>query len=322
MNALSRRSILLAPASAQSQFFRGVNFTAERPDVYGSDGARAMLRQLPTHGVDSIALVPYGFTPRQSPTVRIAGARSWESDDGIRDLAKLARELRLKVLLKPHVWTPTGFPGDLHFPRPEERRQWFDSYALFLEHYARLAVEIRADLFTVGNEFVKLSVSPEYEEHWRNLISRARRIYRGPMTYAAVQGEEFEGIRFWDALDYIGLNNYYPWPDDLNPRGLVERIHDVHRRHRKPVLFTECGFASLSAPHKAPWDETVRAISLPAQARCYEALLKAFYKQPWLAGMFFWKVGTNGFGGDNDTSHTPWRKPAMQVMARYYRGAR
>ena len=34
--------------------------------------------------------------------------------------------------------------------------------------------------------------------------------------------------------------------------------------------------------------------------------------------MYVWKVGTNGFGGLNDGSHTPWDKPAMQVLRRWY----
>ncbi|HET7102290.1 MAG TPA: hypothetical protein VFJ52_14140, partial [Terriglobia bacterium] len=34
--------------------------------------------------------------------------------------------------------------------------------------------------------------------------------------------------------------------------------------------------------------------------------------------MYWWKVGTNGFGGADDTSLTPWGKPAMQVVRKWY----
>ena len=59
-------------------------------------------------------------------------------------------------------------------------------------------------------------------------------------------------------------------------------------------------------------------ISLDEQKRCYEAVLQAFYKKPWFQGIYWWKIGSNGFGGPADGSHTPWRKPAMDVVKRWY----
>lgn len=306
----------MAAAASAAPFRRGVNFTAERPDVYGSAGARRMLEQFPAHGINSIALVPYGFTPRQSPSVRLPGPGSWESDAGVADLAAHARKQGIRVLLKPQIWSHTGFPGDLFYANPTDRRRWFDDYARFVDHYAQLATRIGAEIFCVGNEFVKLS---REEGEWRTLIARARRHYGGAIAYAAVQGEEFENLRFWDAVDLIGLNNYYPLPDSLDCSAVVSKVEAIHRRYRKPVLFTECGYSSFTNPHRQPWDETTRQLSMSDQARCYEALLRAFYRQPWLAGMYWWKVGTNGYGGPEDGSHTPWRKPAMQVISRWYR---
>src|SRR5258708_8754215 len=39
-------------------FQRGVNFTAAFPAFYGNDAAVEMLKKLPAHGINSIALVP------------------------------------------------------------------------------------------------------------------------------------------------------------------------------------------------------------------------------------------------------------------------
>ena len=306
-------------ARTRGLFHRGVNFTAEHPEFYGSKGALGMLRRLPDFGVSSIALVPYGGSRPGQPAVRFNPARSWENDAGIRALAAEARTLGLRVFLKPQVWTGRGFPGDLDFPRADERRQWFSSYRLFLEHYARLAAAIGASLFSVGVEFARLSA---HDEHWRELIAAARKIYPGPITYCACQGPEFEQLRFWDALDYIGLNNYYPLPDDLSTTGTVRRVEAVQRRFGKPVIFAEAGFASLENCHRQPWDETPRRISTGQQARCYEAVFRAFYHKPWFEGVYWWKIGTNGFGGPEDGSHTPWRKPAMEVIRRWYSGGR
>lgn len=317
---MTRRSLmaLLAPVPAQAKplpFQRGVNYTAEWPDVYSSARARAILESLPQYGINAVAFVPYGFTPNGEASVRYGGDRVWEKDAAIQTLAAAAQAKGMRVFLKPQVWVRRGSPADLDFPNDAARAQWFAAYRGFLEHYASLAVRIRADLFSVGVEFVRLT---RHEREWRALIARAREIYSGPLTYAANFGPEFEGIRFWDALDRIGLNNYYPLPDDLNTGAIVAKVEAVQRRFGKPVIFPEAGFSSLEAPHRQPWDETPRKLSPQDQARCYAAIFEAFYERPWLDGIYWWKVGTNGFGGPEDGSHTPWRKPAMEVVRKWY----
>lgn len=299
-------------------FQKGVNFTAEGPVGYSPDPSSSMLDALGKYGVNAIALVPYGFA---RGTEVSPGYGGMERAELIEAVAALAHLRGMKVLLKPQIWVGGGgYPGNIQFRSAEDRTRWFQQYQRFLENSAALAARIHADLFCVGVEFVQLS---HYEDEWRKLIARVRQLYPGPLVYAATQGPEFEGIRFWDALDYIGLNNYYPLPDDLSMDSIVRKIEEVQRRYQRPVIFTEAGFSSLVAPHKAPWDETVRTLSPYEQALCYEAVLRAFYKRPWFQGVYWWKVGTNGFGGPSDGSHTPWGKPAMDVVGKWYlRGGR
>ena len=300
---------------AQNRIFlqKGVNFTAEGRRGYGAETTLEVLRELPKFGINSIALVPYGITRKGSSSIRFGGM---ERDEDIIRIAEQARSLGIKVMLKPHIWVPGSFIGDLDFASDSERAEWFVEYRSFIEHHARLAVRIQADIFCIGTELSKLSTR---EAEWRRIIRAVRKIFRGALTYAAVQGPEFETLRFWDELDYIGLNNYYPLPDDLSTTAIVGKVEAVQKRFRKPVIFPEAGFASLEAPHKAPWDETRRKLSMEEQARCYEAIFKAFWGKPWFKGIYWWKVGTNGFGGTEDGSHTPWRKPAMEVVGRWYR---
>ncbi|MBK9168301.1 MAG: hypothetical protein IPM24_12645 [Bryobacterales bacterium] len=305
----------LRPATppAPLRFQKGVNFTAERRVGYGAESVSGMLDRLAGHGVDSIAVVPYGFAPRGEPVVRFGGG--WERDADMERLSAEARRRGMLVLLKPQIWLRRGYPGEIEFDSEEDRARWFAEYARFLEHYAKLATRIEADLFSIGVEFARMT---RHESEWRSLIALARRHYNGPLTYTAAHGPEFESVRFWDALDYIGLSNYYPLSDGLSADRAVRAVEAVYRRYRKPVLFTEAGFASLKDPHLAPWDETPREWSGEDQARCYEAVFRAFYDKPWFQGVYWWKVGTNGYGGPEDGSHTPWGKPAMDVVARWY----
>jgi len=300
-------------------FQKGVSFSAEFPDPYASAGARQMLRTLRADGVNAVALVPYGSMQLGSPEVRGFGQHSWESEEGLSELSRLAHALGMKVMLKPGIWVRGGhFGGDIQFSSPAEREKWFEEYGSFIERYAKVAADIHADIFCVGGEFVRLS---PYDAEWRQIIARVRRIYPGPLTYAANFGDEFQNLKFWDALDTIGLQEYYPLPGNLSTNTLVDQVETVQKRFHKPVLFTEAGFPSVPGANLHPWEDGKPGqAALELQARCYEAIFRAFYNQPWFEGMYWWKVGTNGFGGPGDTSLTPWGKPAMAVVKQWYEG--
>jgi hypothetical protein len=292
-------------------FHRGVNFTANGYS-YESEQARSLLLQLPAFGIEAIAVVPYGGMDRQTLRISTARSGSWEADAGVELITALAHQRGLKVMLKPHLWNPQGY----QFTTAEDRELWFREYLPFIEHYARLAQRIHADTFCVGVEFETLT---EFEQPWRDIIARVREIYKGPLVYAANHGKEFESIRFWDALDYIGLDNYYPLPDDYSTVDLVKRVEAVAKQYDRPVLFTEAGYSAAVEAHRTPWeDHPPRAISMEEQVRCYEALMSAFYERSWFAGVYWWKIETDGVGGPHDNSMVPWRKPAMETIQKWY----
>ena len=212
------------------------------------------------------------------------------------------------------VWFPGSAPANLDPPR-ESRAEFYRQYAALVEHYAKLAQRVEAEFFCIGVELARLT--PD-EAEWRKLIALARSHYRGQITYGAAQGEDFENANFWDALDVIGISNYYPLPDSLDASSVVARIEAVQRKWSKPVVFVEAGFSSFENPHRQPWDETPRRLALEHQAKAYDALLQAFWDKPWFQGVYWWKVGTNQRGGASDGSHSIWDKPAMQVMKSWY----
>jgi hypothetical protein len=302
------------PVPREATFFRGVNFTAERPAPYDSQSAEETLRRLPEYGVNAIALVPYASARLGSPKLRFP--LGMEADEGIRRMARTAHEVGLQVILKPQVWYRGGYPGEHDLESEEDLDAFFQRYGELLTHYSRLAEETNADLLCIGVEFAKLT---EHEGRWRELIRLARRHYSGPLTYAANFGDEFESVTFWDELDYIGLDNYYPLPADFSTDDTEQRIETVHRRFGKPVIFTEVGFSSFEGTRERPWeDRPSNAYSEEAQAAAYEAVFRGFHDKPWLAGMFWWKLGTNGSAGRRNGAHAPWGKPAMDVLKNWY----
>ena len=164
-----------------------------------------------------------------------------ERSEDVAKLVALAHQKGLKVMWKPQLWVPRGYPGDLHFERPAERAEWFAEYGHFLRHHAEYAQRSGADVLCIGVELSKLS---RYTAEWRKLIAGTRAVFKGLLTYGAAQGEDFEGVAFWDDLDFIGLSEYYPLPDNLDTTQVVRRIEAVQRRWSKPVVFVEAGFAA------------------------------------------------------------------------------
>ena len=318
-----------AEAPRRLFFQRGVSFTQEgwrRGGGYDSARIGDVLASLQQVGVDTIAVIPFSFMP--GPDVPELTRFSGESDGGINNTTFRARRLGMKVMLKPQIWLRGGlFPGDVHIQGKNERDLWFFRYRQWILHNARLAEWNGSDLFCIGNELREMT---RYEAEWRDLIATVRRIYHGPITYGAHWENEFEKLPFWDALDYIGLNNYFPLArnSDTSAAALqkgaddvLRRVEQLQQRWRRPVLLTEVGFPSKRRGVTEPWNERVSSIvDIEEQARAYEAIFRSFYDKPWFYGMYWWKwYSTGSGGGPEDGRFNPRNKPAATVMERWYR---
>ena len=322
---------LPAPNNSAVFFQKGVAVSHEggvRSGGYASERAVGVLRGLAAMGVDSVSLMPFAFMP--APDAPVLRMFTGESDESLDHMTYAAHQAGLRVMLKPQIWLRGGkFSGDIQFDTEEDFQTFWRAYRQWILHYARLARNNRIDLLCIGTELRHLSTR---EKEWRKLVAEIRRVYPGPLTYAANWGREFEETPFWDALDYIGLNNYYPLAEDggdtspaqLQARAdqLAQSVAAVASRWKKPVLLTEVGYPSQAKAAAQPWLEDFSARSDPAlQARLYEAVFQAFYKQPWFAGMYWWKWPSSGHGGGpDDPSLTPLNKPAAQVVRSWYQG--
>ena len=307
---------------------------------YGSAwGERALLRLAQT-GADSVALTPYTLVDSDTTPLIDADSMDPEGETDPRLIAAMrsARRMGLRVMLKPHL--ELRAPDDQHWRgsirmRSEaDWRRWFRNLTAYLLRYARIAAAEQAELYCLGIE-LKITAL-EREADWRGVIAAVREVYSGELTYGANWWEEYEAIRFWDALDSIGVQAFFPMGErrDAEPPSLAEleqrmarhaaAIAAVARRYKKPVLLTEIGLKSSADAAADAWKWTSEApVDLRLQADFYRAMFRTYWGQPWLDGLYIWRWETDpGFGGPHNRDFTPQNKPAEWVMRRFFAGPR
>lgn len=305
-------------------YLKGISFSHEgRGDGgYGSLAAGRELARIRDLGANAVALVPYAFTA--APDETAIRFQTLETDARLSRSVAQARRSGLAVMLKPHLWAGRRFHGDISFRDESRFDAWFEDYRSWMLHYARFAQSQGVEVLSIGNELAGLTIR---EDAWRDLIAQVRRIYRGPVTYAAHWERELEQIAFWDALDYIGVNFYFPIaqagasPQSDSPEILaaMRRISRAQSDFQKPVLFTEVGFPALATAASRPWEENSSALDAELQSRCYAVWLEEFSQAPDVKGLFWWKWPSHGRGSPFDPSHRPLAKPALRVLGEWFK---
>ncbi|HOO08871.1 MAG TPA: hypothetical protein PKW06_02920 [Cyclobacteriaceae bacterium] len=283
--------------------------------------------------INWISQTSFGWQSSASDTairLNTGSGHTWwgESDTGIAVTARLAKESNIKTLLKPHLWVRGGWPGEIEMPDAQSWNAWFANYRKFILHYARLAEANKIEILCIGTE---LSLASAHERKWRDLIKETRKVYSGKLTYAANFNKEYERIKFWDALDFIGIQAYFPLSDKAEPNteelmdnwlGHLRSIEEIHRKYNKPVLFTEIGYRSTKDAAIEPWkwpQENRDAVpSAETQARCYEAFFKSVWQKEWLAGAYFWKWYPHGGHALQDIDFTPQGKLAEAIILKHF----
>ncbi|MDW8031733.1 MAG: endo alpha-1,4 polygalactosaminidase, partial [Candidatus Bipolaricaulota bacterium] len=312
---------------------RGISFAAWWRDQYSSPAADQALEELAATGATWISLIVTCYQEAVSSTEIqcLTDSRTPTDADLIHAIQK-AKSLGLKVMLKPHVDLnndPDHWRGDINFGDDEAAwAAWFASYENFIVHYAQLAQAHNVDQFCVGTE---LQGTTHRETQWRQIISAVRSVYSGPLVYAANPPNEYYTIQFWDALDFIGVDAYYPLTNTTNPtiadliagwQEPLAQLQALSQQWNKPVLFTEVGYRSVDGANITPWDwSSPGAVDLQEQADCYQALVSVVQGRPWLRGIFIWVWYTDpDQGGPNDTSYTPHNKPAEAILRCFFAG--
>lgn len=296
------------------------------------------LQPLIKNNVEWITMVPFGDQEDyDSPAVRYhhPERKTLLYIDSIwSKKIQSAHSYDLKVFLKPHVWIFSPSNGTWRsdiFPSNETNWEtWKKSYREFILLYAKIAEKNKVEMFCIGTEFTKLAI--EKPEFWEKLIQEVRSIYSGKITYAANWYEEFEKITFWNELDYIGIQAYFPLVKNKNPtvkqiskgwKKHFSSIEKIHRKFDKKIVFTELGYKSTTDSAIEPWawidysSNLYKPVSTETQANCYEAFFKTVWKKKWFAGVHIWQWHTSEEnGGKDNLDFTPRKKPAENIIAK------
>lgn len=242
------------------------------------------------------------------------------SDDQVRWAIRLAKSKGQQVCLKPVVNCRNGtWRGFISFfeedvPAEPSWGEWFASYRVYLNHYARIAQEEGVELFSVGCEMV---MTDKQAAHWRETVRQVREHYSGLVTYNCDKYQE-DRVTWWDAVDVISSSGYYPqgsWDFQL------KRIEKVVLAHGKPFVFLEAGCPSRSTSPARPNDWTLQGpADGEAQKEFYSEMLTAF-DYPWMQGFMLWDWPAVLYPIDEAASNKDYciyGKPAEELIAQVY----
>ncbi len=292
----------------------------------------APLNNISDMNAEWVCLVPYGFVRKGKTEVQYNLERQWwgEREQGVRESIRLAKQAGLMVMLKPQIYIPGGWVGELTFDNEKDWQSWEVSFKAFTLFWLKIAEEEDVELFCIGTEY-KL-FAQEREKFWRSLIDEAYNQYCGMITYSS-NWDGFEKIPFWDALDYIGVSTYFPLSEEKTPSvdALIKKWEPIYddfkafsKKIKKPILFTEYGYLSVDGCAGKTWELEKVVKSTPineqAQANAIEAILSTFGEAEFWAGGFLWKWFPDGMGheGYPKRDYTVQQKIGQSTLKKHY----
>ncbi len=320
--------IAIGSCNSQKSKINGVSYVA-----YNKPISKENVVPVKLVNANFAALMPFAFVKNlNNPNVIFNSSRQWfgETPEGIKQYAKELRKEEIQIMIKPQIWVFKGeFTGFIEMDSEENWKSLENSYKKFILEFAKIAEEIHAEIFCIGTELEKFVINrPDF---WIELIKEVKRVYKGKLTYAA-NWNEYNKVHFWNELDFIGIDAYFPLSDKKNPTVLdfrngwknhKQNISNFRKTYNKPVLFTEYGYRSVFFTGKEPWnsDRNLGEINLKNQENALRAIYQEFWNEPWFSGGFVWKwfIDHNKVGGKTNTMFTPQNKPAETVLRELYK---
>jgi len=312
----------------ESQKINGVNLVSPPKPI-----TKEEIQGVKELGANWISIIPYAFTNPSEAQVAYGDDKGhwWgEKPSGTKVLIEHAKKLGFNVMLKPHLWVlGQGWAGDLSFANEAEWEHWEKDYTKYILEFALIAEENECELVCIGTELRQsIKKRPFF---WENIIKEIRKVYHGKLTYAA-NWDNYRNVSFWNELDYIGIDAYFPLSSGKNPskqenivkwKPIIKELKTFSKEIEKPILFTEYGYRSIDYTTLKPWEARrydEKEINELSQANAYLALYQSFWNQEWFAGGFLWKWYPSSMlqRRPKPTGFTPQGKEAELVIRKQY----
>ncbi len=277
-----------------------------------------------------VSLMPYAYAQGSDPNINYENL-SWqwwgEGYEGTKQCIRDAHNSGLKVMVKPHLWIRHGsFTGDVKFDSEEDWNIWETDYLNYVLKYAQLCEEEKVELFCIGTELKSWFLARP--DSWEVMIQEIKKVYKGKLTYAG-NWDAYKLFPFWDQLDYIGIDAYFPLSssttptvDELNAEWSKwkKEIKGISKRFNKEVIFTEYGYRNIDQAAEKPWESyTAKTQNDVAQANAYTSLYESVWNEPWMYGGFAWKWHCSShLKSVRKANYTPQGKIALKVLIEYY----
>jgi hypothetical protein len=273
---------------------------------YGTESSAVLLDELAKMGTNWISITPFGriWSLESTDIAWDFEAPYPDNRAAIIRMVRQAHERGIQVLLIPHLWVETGgWRGEIDPGSEEGWLAYQASYQSWLLGWAQVAAEAGADAFSIGVECK--SWSGRFGAYWTRLISEVRQTFGGYLTYSA-NWDEIEGVLFWDQLDVVGINAFYPLADadDASVEEYLERAEHIAatvaaeaETLMMPITFVEVGYTTRRNAAVQPWlwPDGMEGVEVSEweQARALAASFEAFLPYEWFTGFFIWRYYAN-----------------------------
>jgi len=284
---------------SEKPFQKGIVYTSWTGDELALPASDLTLVYVKKIGFDTVAIMVPAYQ-EDLDSEEIFTNDTPEGDtptiEALTHAVRTCHKLGMRVMIKPHV-----------DPRTDEARiniraseKWFDSFEGFTLRYARFAEEAGAELFSVGTE-LEATTFEAWTHRWNRLIDKVREVYKGKLTYSA-NWTEYKEVPFWDKLDFIGIDAYFPLADKDDPtleelKAGWEKVADeiegwLTRKNltSKGVVLTEIGYPSAEGASRQPWVAISSVEDQQEQADCLEATFSVLNARSWFRGYYIWQV--------------------------------
>jgi hypothetical protein len=286
------RGITVGPIESSQHAGRG----------YGSPASVALLDELKRMGANAVSITPFGrLWDLHSTFINREFERPYAANRAdVIAFATAAKARGMYVLLIPHLWVETlGWRGDFDAGTDERWSAYQAAYRELVLSWADAAQAAHVDAFSIGVECK--SWSGRFGGYWSSLIAEVRQHFSGALTYSA-NWDEADNVLFWDQLDFIGINAFYPLAAHggasyseyaQGAERALARAGALGQLLHEPVVFTEIGYTTRRDAAVEPWlwpdTMTGETIDEWEQARALSALIGAAVSKPWFAGFFVWR---------------------------------